>query len=42
MRVGLVTGEERVNETAAIICCTVEMAPSSGEVLVLDEVQSRN
>ena len=38
-RVGLVTGEERVNETASIICCTVEMAPSSGEVLVLDEVQ---
>ena len=37
--VGLVTGEERVNETAPIICCTVEMAPSSGEVLVLDEVQ---
>jgi ATP-dependent RNA helicase SUPV3L1/SUV3 len=38
-RVGLVTGEERVNEQAPIICCTVEMAPSSGEVLVLDEVQ---
>jgi ATP-dependent RNA helicase SUPV3L1/SUV3 len=38
-RVGLVTGEERVHETAPIICCTVEMAPSSGEVLVLDEVQ---
>jgi ATP-dependent RNA helicase SUPV3L1/SUV3 len=37
--VGLVTGEERVNDTAPIICCTVEMAPSSGEVLVLDEVQ---
>jgi ATP-dependent RNA helicase SUPV3L1/SUV3 len=37
--VGLVTGEERVNENAPIICCTVEMAPSSGEVLVLDEVQ---
>ncbi len=37
--VGLVTGEERVNESAPIICCTVEMAPSSGEVLVLDEVQ---
>ena len=37
--VGLVTGEERVNEHAPIICCTVEMAPSSGEVLVLDEVQ---
>ncbi len=38
-RVGLVTGEERVNERAPIVCCTVEMAPSSGEVLVLDEVQ---
>ena len=38
-RVGLVTGEERVNESAPIICCAVEMAPSSGEVLVLDEVQ---
>src|SRR5215471_2860888 len=37
--VGLVTGEERVNERAPIVCCTVEMAPSSGEVLVLDEVQ---
>lgn len=37
--VGLVTGEERVNDAAPIICCTVEMAPSSGEVLVLDEVQ---
>lgn len=38
-RVGLVTGEERVNEHAPILCCTVEMAPSSGDVLVLDEVQ---
>ena len=38
-RVGLVTGEERVNEDAPIICCTAEMAPLSGEVLVLDEVQ---
>jgi ATP-dependent RNA helicase SUPV3L1/SUV3 len=38
-RVGLVTGEERVNEDAPILCCTVEMAPSTGEVLVLDEVQ---
>jgi len=38
-RVGLVTGEERVNEHAPIICCTAEMAPTSGEVLVLDEIQ---
>ena len=42
--VGLVTGEERVNEHAPIICCTAEMAPLNsaahpGEVLVLDEVQ---
>jgi ATP-dependent RNA helicase SUPV3L1/SUV3 len=38
-RVGLVTGEERVNEHAPVICSTVEMAPSGGELLVLDEVQ---
>src|SRR3954453_3567652 len=38
-RVGLVTGEERVNERAPIICCTAEMAPMRGETLVLDEVQ---
>jgi ATP-dependent RNA helicase SUPV3L1/SUV3 len=38
-RVSLITGEERVNEGAPIVCCTVEMAPGSGEVLVLDEVQ---
>jgi ATP-dependent RNA helicase SUPV3L1/SUV3 len=38
-RVALVTGEERVNEGAPIVCCTVEMAPLAGEVLVLDEVQ---
>jgi ATP-dependent RNA helicase SUPV3L1/SUV3 len=38
-RVGLVTGEERVNEGAPILCCTVEMAPLQGDVLVLDEVQ---
>jgi ATP-dependent RNA helicase SUPV3L1/SUV3 len=37
--VGLVTGEERINERAPIVCCTVEMAPTAGEVLVLDEVQ---
>src|SRR5918999_5634478 len=37
--VGLVTGEERVNEEAPIVCCTAEMAPTHGEVLVLDEVQ---
>src|SRR3954454_5057832 len=38
-RVGVVTGEERVNERAPIICCTAEMAPMRGETLVLDEVQ---
>ena len=38
-RVGLITGEERINEHAPILCCTVEMAPDRGEVLVLDEVQ---
>src|SRR3954453_7703397 len=37
--VGLVTGEERVNPGAPIICCTAEMAPLQGETLVLDEVQ---
>jgi len=37
--VGLVTGEERVNPDAPIICCTAEMAPLRGETLVLDEIQ---
>jgi ATP-dependent RNA helicase SUPV3L1/SUV3 len=37
--VGLVTGEERVNPGAPIVCCTAEMAPERGETLVLDEVQ---
>jgi len=37
--VALITGEERVNEGAPIVCCTVEMAPLAGELLVLDEVQ---
>ena len=38
-RVGLVTGEERINPDAPIVCCTAEMAPMRGETLVLDEVQ---
>jgi ATP-dependent RNA helicase SUPV3L1/SUV3 len=38
-QVGLVTGEERVNEHAPVICSTVEMAPQAGELLVLDEIQ---
>src|SRR6267142_2270990 len=29
--VGLVTGEERVNPGATIVCCTAEMAPLRGE-----------
>ncbi len=37
--VGLVTGEERVDPEAPIVCCTAEMAPMRGETLVLDEVQ---
>jgi ATP-dependent RNA helicase SUPV3L1/SUV3 len=37
--VGLVTGEERVNERAPVVCCTVEMAPQEGDLLVLDEIQ---
>jgi ATP-dependent RNA helicase SUPV3L1/SUV3 len=37
--VGLVTGEERVNDGAPVICSTVEMAPQAGDLLVLDEVQ---
>jgi ATP-dependent RNA helicase SUPV3L1/SUV3 len=37
--VGLVTGEERINADAPIICCTAEMAPMRGDTLVLDEVQ---
>jgi ATP-dependent RNA helicase SUPV3L1/SUV3 len=38
-QVGLITGEERVNEHAPILCCTVEMAPQRGELLVVDEIQ---
>jgi ATP-dependent RNA helicase SUPV3L1/SUV3 len=37
--VGLITGEERVNEHAPILATTVEMAPQHGELLVLDEIQ---
>jgi ATP-dependent RNA helicase SUPV3L1/SUV3 len=37
--VGLITGEERVNEHAPILATTVEMAPQRGALLVLDEVQ---
>ncbi len=37
--VGLITGEERVNERAPILTTTVEMAPQAGDLLVLDEIQ---
>jgi ATP-dependent RNA helicase SUPV3L1/SUV3 len=35
--VGLITGEERINPDAPIICATTEMAPLHGNTLVLDE-----
>jgi len=35
--VGLITGEERINEKARIICCTAECTPPEGDVLVVDE-----
>ncbi len=41
-QVGLVTGEERINDDADVICCTAEMAPMRGELLVLDEVHWAN
>ncbi len=37
--VGLVTGEEHINEHAPVVCCTAEMAPIRSNLLVLDEVQ---
>lgn len=37
-QVGLLTGEERINPQAPIICCTTELAPMAGHVLVLDEI----
>ncbi|MFN0028788.1 MAG: helicase-related protein [Acidimicrobiales bacterium] len=37
-QVGLRTGEEQINADAPIICCTTELAPMRGEVLILDEV----
>lgn len=37
--VGLRTGEESINAGAPIMCVTPEVAPLSGELLVLDEVQ---
>lgn len=35
--VGFVTGEETINPEAPIIASTVEMAPTSGEMIILDE-----
>lgn len=37
-QVGLLTGEESINPEAPILCCTTEMAPMTGDILVLDEV----
>jgi ATP-dependent RNA helicase SUPV3L1/SUV3 len=36
-QVGLVTGEERINENAPVIACTTEMVPRATPLLVLDE-----
>lgn len=36
-RVGLLTGEERINPAAPVLCCTAETAPTVGDVLVVDE-----
>lgn len=35
--VGFITGEEQINPEAPILACTVEMTPSEGHMLVLDE-----
>ncbi|WP_048895569.1 helicase-related protein [Mycolicibacterium conceptionense] len=35
--VGVLTGEEQTSPDAPILCCTAEMAPRSGDVLVIDE-----
>ncbi|MHA5052473.1 DUF6397 family protein [Streptomyces sp. SD15] len=36
-RVGLHTGEERLNPGAPVLCCTAEAAPTAGDFLVVDE-----
>ncbi|GAA4620040.1 hypothetical protein GCM10023196_002460 [Actinoallomurus vinaceus] len=36
-RVGLVTGEERINPQADVVSCTAESARTCGDVLVIDE-----
>jgi ATP-dependent RNA helicase SUPV3L1/SUV3 len=35
--VGLHTGEERLNPDAPVLCCTAEVAPTTGDFLVVDE-----
>lgn len=35
--VGYLTGEEQINPSAPIVCCTPEMAPMEGDTIVLDE-----
>lgn len=35
--VGLLTGEYSFNANAAVLCCTAEMAPDRGNVLIIDE-----
>jgi ATP-dependent RNA helicase SUPV3L1/SUV3 len=37
-QVGLHTGEEQIDPDAPIVCCTTELVPRRGDVLVLDEV----
>lgn len=36
-KVGLRTGEERINPDAPVLCCTTEVAPMQGDLLVVDE-----
>ncbi|MTD47133.1 hypothetical protein GKE82_23310 [Conexibacter sp. W3-3-2] len=36
-RVGLLTGEQRINADAPLLACTAELAPDQGTVLVIDE-----
>ncbi|KAH8093466.1 hypothetical protein JL720_4602 [Aureococcus anophagefferens] len=40
--VGLWTGEESEDADASVLCCTAEVAPADGDVLVLDEVHCRS
>jgi ATP-dependent RNA helicase SUPV3L1/SUV3 len=38
-KVGLITGDEKVNVEAPVLCTTTELAPHRGDLLCLDEVQ---